>query len=106
MTDGGEGIQGKRDERARRAISIAQRKRFEKPEERIKAKLAAVKGRAAQAAKRKPGPPPWLVRKHAACARNGSPEHRLKISLATKAAMQRPEVQAKMHKPRKKKAVW
>lgn len=105
MTDGGEGIQGKRDEKARRAISVAQRKRFERPEERLKAKLAGEKGRAAKAAKRKPGPAPWVERKRAAHARNGSQEHRLKISLATKAAMQRPEVQAKMRIPRKKK-LW
>lgn len=100
MTDGGEGVVGPKGDDFPMKVSIAQKKRFERPEEREKARIAARKGtlvRMAQnAAKRVDGLAPWQQRKRAAATRQSSPEHRAKLSAATKAAMATPEVKENM----------
>ena len=96
MTDGGEGIIGPKSEDFPGIVSKAQKKRYQCPEQRKKLREYGAKGRAMRAASRAPGPPPWILRKKAACARLGSAEHRAKISAATRLAMARPEIAAKV----------
>jgi hypothetical protein len=122
MTDGGEGVQGKRDEAARLKISLAQKKRFQDPAQRALAKASGAKGGEARAkicaANRVDGKALWQLNRKSSGKKRmkiGSPEHRLalriaaeqrladsripirhKISVGTKAAMARPEVAAKV----------
>jgi hypothetical protein len=100
LTDGGEGVLGPRDEATKIAISIAQKKRFENPEQRVLMAQYATKNAEAtknrHAAKRINGLAPWEQRKREGALRNGSPEHRALVSERTKAAMATPEVRAKL----------
>ena len=100
LTDGGEGVQGPRDAKAKAAISAAQKKRFENPEQRALmaeyAAKSAAKSRERHAANRIDGLAPWEVKEKASRVRNGSPEHRALISARTKEAMSTPEVKAKL----------
>jgi hypothetical protein len=100
MTDGGEGVIGPRSDKTKLAISIAQKKRFQRPEERAKAKIAAAKGNAVNTAKhhanRVDGKAPWQILRKNNCSKNGSIEHKEKSSAAIKAALATPEIAAKI----------
>lgn len=100
MTYGGEGSDGPVSEAARLNVSAGQRRRYKKPEELDKARAILAKGRetiaAYHAARRVNGRAPWQIRAAEKRAKLGSPEHRAKISAATKAAMSRPEIRAKV----------
>jgi hypothetical protein len=102
MTDGGEGSTGPKGPGFAEKVSIAQKKRYERPEERARLANAALKGhetnRRRHEANRIDGRPPWVQRKRASQAREGSPEHKAKSSAAIKAALARPEVSAKVKK--------
>jgi hypothetical protein len=100
MTDGGEGVIGPKGPGFSEKVSVAQRKRFERPDERAKRADALLKGRAIWgeqcASKRIDGKAPWEVRKHNARSRPGSVEHKARISSATKLAMRAPDVASKV----------
>jgi hypothetical protein len=100
MTDGGEGVVGPKDEKTRAAIGIAQKKRFERPEERERLKKWAALGKEVlkkkYEANRIDGRAPWEHKAREKRSRVGSPEHRAKISAATKATMATPDVAAAM----------
>jgi len=100
MTDGGEGTVGPKGPEFSKKVAIAQKKRYEKPEERAKAEDALEKGRRANglkhAANRVNGKAPWQIRAESMRARQGSDECNEKISAATKAAMVSPDVSAKV----------
>ncbi len=90
LTLGGEGVQGPRSEADRLKISAAQKKRFERPEERERLRLNGIKGcnspmaKAAREKKgrdRKPKPPPLAKEER---------------SRRVREAMARPEVRAKV----------
>jgi hypothetical protein len=100
MTDGGEGIIGTKPPGFSDKVSIAQRKRFERPEEQAKRASALLRGRmiysARCAARRINGKAPWEVREEAGRCRTGSAEHKAKISAAVKTAMSTPEISEKI----------
>jgi hypothetical protein len=100
MTDGGEGVVGPRDSIFSEKVSIAQKKRFERPEELAKMRKFGEKARAVNSAKhaanRVNGKAPWEVREFESKSRSGSVEHRAKISASVKAAMATPQVAEKM----------
>jgi hypothetical protein len=102
MTDGGEGIIGPKPPGFSEKVSVAQRKRFERPEERAKARENSAKGNLANykrhAAKRIDGKAPWEIRREEKRCKRGSPEHLAKLSITTKAGMARPEVAEKVKK--------
>jgi hypothetical protein len=100
MTDGGEGTVGPKGAEFSAKVSIAQKKRFSRPEELAKAREASRRGREARAAKcaarRINGKAPWQIRKMESMSRVGSDEHKRKLSVATKAAMAHPDIAAKV----------
>lgn len=100
VTDGGEGVLGPRSDEVKARISIAQKKRFENPEQRALLAQYAAKSseitKARHAAQRVDGLAPWEQKKRKNTLRNGSPEHRALVSERTKAAMSKPEVKAKL----------
>jgi GIY-YIG catalytic domain len=100
MTDGGEGVVGPRASGFSEKVSIAQKKRYERPEERDKLRKAMEKAHitnaARHAANRINGKAPWQVRKFEKASRLGSPEQKAKSSAAIKASMARPDIAAKV----------
>ena len=101
ITNGGEGTAG-RDitEEQRKVISKAQKKRYERKEERERLLSFAVKGGEAVskkwAVKRIDGLAKWQRDAKAKRTRLGSAEHKRLISEKTKEAMARPEVKKKV----------
>jgi hypothetical protein len=100
MTNGGEGVVGPKGPGFSEKVSIAQKKRYERPEERERLRKAAEKAHATNAArhaaKRVNGKAPWQIRKFEAASRPGSPEQKAKSSASIKAAMAIPEIAAKV----------
>lgn len=124
ITDGGEGVQGPRDAKTKAAISAAQKKRFENPEQRaLMSEYARRAGKIQserhaanrvdglapwQLVKRlhvpvekqprvpRVGLAPWQQRKLDSATRQGSVEHRLLLSRRTREGMSKPEVKAKV----------
>jgi hypothetical protein len=102
MTDGGEGATGPKPPGFSDIVSIAQKKRFSRPEELARAISWLQKGREKNqrrhAANRIDGRPPWVQRKRALQAREGSPEHKAKHSAAVRAALNEPDIKEKLVK--------
>lgn len=101
MTDGGEGTPGwVASDAARARMSEAQKKRFARDPERIKIREQQKKAQEAlqarHEARRVNGMAPWEMREYESRSRQGSDEHKAKISAGTKAAMARPEIAAKV----------
>jgi hypothetical protein len=102
MTDGGEGIVGPKGDDFIAKVSVAQKKRFQDPEQRAQlkenAKLAREVLRRKYAANRIDGKAPWELREWNSRVRSGSPEHRAKISAATIKTMADPVIAEKMRR--------
>jgi group I intron endonuclease len=102
ITDGGEGVIGRivTDE-TKAKMSIGQKKRFKDPAQKAKnkenGKLGSVRNMERCAALRIDGKPKWIRELEESRCRNGSAEHKAKVSKATKAAMARPEVKKKLY---------
>jgi hypothetical protein len=101
MTDGGEGTPGwVASDAARVRMSEGQKRRFARDPERIRMREHRQKAHEALRAKhevrRINGMAPWEVRERESRSRQGSDEHKAKISAGTKAAMARPEIAAKV----------
>lgn len=100
ITFGGEGTLGPISDEARVRVSIAQKKRFQRPEERERLFQCGEKGRQAHREKHKAnridGRAPWEHQLYVKRTRQGSLEHREKLSIAVKSAMARPEIKEKL----------
>ena len=109
MTDGGDGITGyELTEEDRDAISKAQKKRYEDPEQRRVLAESGLKGiepmRAYHGSRRIDGMTPYHKNAWDSRARYRSPEHGAKISETVKKAMQRPEVKENIKAAVKKRS--
>lgn len=96
MTRGGEGNVGPRDDAFKKVVSIAQKKRFEDPEQRRLLSQCAKKAREVMAAKRLANPKPPKPQKPRLSKKE--------VSNRIKSAMVRPEVKAKVIACAKKRA--
>lgn len=110
VTDGGEGTIGRLvSDEQRKNMSSAQRKRFERPEERAKALTASQKGRDASKKKwatlRVDGMPRWERELYASRTHIGTPEHSAMVSQTTKSGMRRPEVREKVIRAARERAL-